>query len=1356
MISAGTAFAANEDAAAPDDSEFATDVPEAVSPATTTDRPSIEPQSPVTDELANGTDLKATKIGADDGVVFEHPSVIEGNAIYYMSLYTDSTIPLPISNKTIDIEFQGATFNSTTNILGIASFKLPDAPADEYDVKMTFAGDEKYAASSLTTTIEIKDVQTQIIALENASYPRALTIENLSYYPIYLATNTTIPLPVANKTVIINFNGKEEEYNTSALGIINYIIPYENMEGDYNLTATFPDDLEAGYYGTTFETTVELYDLETEVIALNASYPRALVAENFGVYTIELLFDIDVLNITIPLPAGNKTVQVTGDLGEMELPTNGLGLANFTIANDTASGNYTINVWFDGTDGYKPTEPKTVTIEVYDVPTTIYALENVVYPHPLVDAGLAYYPIALIAEVNINGTAIPIPLSNTTVTVEFNGKKQDYNTSELGIINYYIPDPDEPGNFTLNIAYAGDDAHGILPSNFTANVEIYDVHTKIFALEDTSYPRPVVAMGHGHFPAVLTADESFPLDINYTLVITENWTIPIVINTTIPIYIPLGNQTVSVSVDGKAANYTTEYGLINFTLPTDLAAGNHTVNITYAGAEGFYGSDFSTTVEVYDVPTTIYALENVAYPHPLVDAGYAYYPIALIGEAYITVNGNKYTIPVPAGNQTITVDFGGVVEEVTTNALGIANYTLSHLKGAGNYTMTITYAGDEELGILPSNFTTNVEIYDVDTKIYALDNVTYPHPLVAEDYGYYPIALTTDVTIPIDINWTIDIPGLDPIDIVINTTIPINIPLANRTVSVQFDGSVDIDNLTTDENGIVWYILPNHVEGTHEVRVVYAGEEGYNNATFIGSVKYEDVETQFITLGNASYPRALVAEGYGYYPVILTTNISIPLDIDYVLNISCLNISIPIKINTTIPVDLPIANQTVTIGFNGVGGDFTTNAAGLVNFILDDDATAGNYTVKMTYPGNDEKGYKATELITNVEIYDITTQFIMADEVTFDAAKVTSNNAIVPIFLVTNTTIPLPLGNKTVLVEFEGGVSRLTTNILGMVTYVIPPGMATGNYTLIATFEGTDGYAATNATCNVEIIGINTEIIAPANVTVKITDLNSTDFNLTLVDENGNVLAGQTIEVEFNGVFTNYVTDANGTVTYKLSDAPAGENLVTMYFRGADNYTASYAMTKVNVIGKPTKIFLRNALYFVMENKIVRVTLWDGNNKPLANKTVHISLPDYGLKYSGVTDENGTAYIRVGVGFGVHNATVSFDGDDEYAASNRSGFIRVIKETPSIMVRGNNQKFKVNENKIVNVYLWDRTSKPLPVGSKVGIKINGVTYIGYTDSQGIASIQININKAGTYNAELLYGGNSAYNAVKRPIKFVIQ
>ena len=292
-----------------------------------------------------------------------------------------------------------------------------------------------------------------------------------------------------------------------------------------------------------------------------------------------------------------------------------------------------------------------------------------------------------------------------------------------------------------------------------------------------------------------------------------------------------------------------------------------------------------------------------------------------------------------------------------------------------------------------------------------------------------------------------------------------------------------------------------------------------------------------------------------------------------------------------------------------------------------------------------------------------------------------------------------------------------------------------GTATVSVSYFGDDKYAPSNTTVKVVVNKLNTTLV---------TKYENGTIYATVTDAHGNPVSGLKVGFAVNGV-KYVISDENGQANYTIGDLEPGYYSVKVMAYGNDLYETSNQETVV-VTKEQSKIYLRNALYFVTDTKIVKVTLWDGKNKPIAGKTVHIKV--YDSLYSGVTDKNGNAYIRVGIGFGVHNATVSFDGDYQYAASNKKGQIKVIKETPSIMVRGTNTHFKISDNpKTVKVYLWDRNSKPLPVGSKVAIKINGQTFVGLTDSNGIASININVNTVGVYNAELKYAGNSAYNAV---------
>ena len=334
----------------------------------------------------------------------------------------------------------------------------------------------------------------------------------------------------------------------------------------------------------------------------------------------------------------------------------------------------------------------------------------------------------------------------------------------------------------------------------------------------------------------------------------------------------------------------------------------------------------------------------------------------------------------------------------------------------------------------------------------------------------------------------------------------------------------------------------------------------------------------------------------------------------------------------------------------------------------------------------------------------------------------------------------------------ENSKKTLTTNSKGEVSYSTD-GIAPGNYTVAITFPGDETYAASYY----EDIPIN---IKKAN-TVLSAKYNGTEKYLlaTLKDADGKAIEGVKIGFVMPDGVKYAQTDANGQAKYSVKDLADGSYSVQVAFLGDANYNPSNKETVKFAIGnkEQSKIYLRNALYFALQTKYVTITLWDGNNNPIANKTVHIQLNNDTWKYSGVTDEKGNAVIRVGVGFGVHNATVSFDGDDQYNASEKTGYVRVIKETPSVMVRGADSQFKASDNpKTVKVYLWDRYSKPLPVGSKIFLRINGQQYVGLTDSQGIAHVEISLNRPGTYEAQAIYMGNSAYNPVTRNIKIYIK
>ena len=433
-----------------------------------------------------------------------------------------------------------------------------------------------------------------------------------------------------------------------------------------------------------------------------------------------------------------------------------------------------------------------------------------------------------------------------------------------------------------------------------------------------------------------------------------------------------------------------------------------------------------------------------------------------------------------------------------------------------------------------------------------------------------------------------------------------------------------------------------------------------------------------------------------------------------------------------------LAGEKITILLNNVKYPLETNSKGQASLAIPADLAPKTYAATVTYAGNNK--YKASSATANVVVNkapsalsasDITTPYNWGINMVA-TLKDAGGKAIIGAQV------------KTVL---NGVTKTLTTDSKGWVS-LTTNGLIPDTYTAKITFDGNNLYAASSTTGKITVNKLETKLTAEY-------DANTKNIIATVKDTKGNPVSGLKVGFALNGV-KYATTDANGQAKYSTAGLADGTYKVTVQAYGNEIYKDSNKETVTFTIGSKemSKIFLRNALYFVTQTKMVQVTLWDGNNQPLANKTVYIRA--YDSVWHGVTDENGDAFVRVGIGFGTHDATVSFDGDDQYFGSEKAGYIRVIKQTPSVMVRGADTMFKAtNPLKIVKVHLRDRYDQPLPEGSKIVLKLNGKTYIGFTDAEGVARIAINSNTVGTFTAQAMYGGNSAYNPVTRDVKIRI-
>ena len=314
-------------------------------------------------------------------------------------------------------------------------------------------------------------------------------------------------------------------------------------------------------------------------------------------------------------------------------------------------------------------------------------------------------------------------------------------------------------------------------------------------------------------------------------------------------------------------------------------------------------------------------------------------------------------------------------------------------------------------------------------------------------------------------------------------------------------------------------------------------------------------------------------------------------------------------------------------------------------------------------------------------------------------------------------------GNLTVLVNntpytlsYTNGTGSL---ILKNLTY--------GNYTISAVFTK-DNYQTVNVSENVEINSIKT-VLEAENVVMYYKD--GTRFAVVLRDIYGNPLANMNVTISING--RNYVkqSDENGTASLGLNLESKNYTVVTTfggnskYFGTRSNNTVSILST---LLSKDIVKYYRNGTQFY-------ATVLDFKGNPLANTTVTFNIN--GVFYNKTTDENGTAKLNIWLRPGKYIITIFNLVTGEQAGNNVTVLSKIVENYDLVKYYKNASKFSVK--------ILDSQGYPVE-GTIVTFNINGVFYYKETDSNGIASLAINL-RPGKYVITTMYGQYDVGNNV---------
>ena len=159
-----------------------------------------------------------------------------------------------------------------------------------------------------------------------------------------------------------------------------------------------------------------------------------------------------------------------------------------------------------------------------------------------------------------------------------------------------------------------------------------------------------------------------------------------------------------------------------------------------------------------------------------------------------------------------------------------------------------------------------------------------------------------------------------------------------------------------------------------------------------------------------------------------------------------------------------------------------------------------------------------------------------------------------------------------------------------------------------------------------------------------------------------------------------------------------------------------------------------------------KVTLKDSEGNALATKDVQIGFN--GVVYDVKTDEEGVAQLQINLKYkGAYTFAICFLGDGDYNASFVVAKITVKEQTPRLTVP--DKSYAASDNTKTLTATFKSENGGLIANKWITFTVNGKIYKAKTNANGIASVNVSINKKGTYAFVAKFAGDSTYAAINK-------
>ena len=437
--------------------------------------------------------------------------------------------------------------------------------------------------------------------------------------------------------------------------------------------------------------------------------------------------------------------------------------------------------------------------------------------------------------------------------------------------------------------------------------------------------------------------------------------------------------------------------------------------------------------------------------------------------------------------------------------------------------------------------------------------------------------------------------------------------------------------------------------------------------------------------------------------------------------------------NTTIDADITINEEDITINvkldenatgfvqYNLTGEEShiwymnVENGQSIIEYIL----TPGNYTVEITYLGDDKYNKNTTTKTFNIIGH------IKKDTEINSTATVENYTVTITTDVDSNATgyVTLAILGQTFIVPVDNGSA--------VFTYDFNP----GNYTAYITYLGDYNFNAntTESTFTVEEIPLKNTTI-DANITI-----NGEDFTITVnVDPNATGFVQYNLIGEENYILYMDIVDGQSIIEDALTP---GNYTIEITYLGDANYNANTTTETFTIVGhvkKDTEI----SSTAEVENSTVTIT-----TNVDSNATGFITLEILGQTFL-VPVDNGRAVFTYDFNIGTYSANIAYLGDYNFNNATTTTTFTVTNQSAELENTTVDVDVEAVENNVTITATINSSASGL-VEFNIGGK---AVYIAVNNGAAVYNVVL---PAGDYNVEVTYMGDSRYNSNRTSRAFTV-